>query len=76
VTTHSSAPGYLTCDVFVRQFERRFYPATFIEKMKIDLQSYKQDKKTITEYDVSFNKIVRFVPHVANNEVEKASQFR
>jgi hypothetical protein len=55
--------------------ERRFYPVTFIEKMKIDLQSYKQDKKTITEYEVSFNKIVRFVPHVANNEVEKASQF-
>jgi hypothetical protein len=44
--------------------------------MKIDLQSYKKDKKTITEYEVSFNKIVRFVPHVANNEVEKASQFR
>jgi hypothetical protein len=43
--------------------------------MKIDLQSYKQDKKTITEYDIGFNKIVHFVPHVANNEVEMASQF-
>jgi hypothetical protein len=74
-TAHSSAPSYLTWDVFVRQFERRFYTAIFIEKMKIDLQYYKQDKKTITEYEVSFNKIVRFVPHVANNEVEKASQF-
>jgi hypothetical protein len=35
----------------------------------------RQDKKTIIEYEVGFNKIVRFVPHVANNEVEKASQF-
>uniref|UniRef100_A0A0A9CRD4 Retrotransposon gag domain-containing protein n=1 Tax=Arundo donax TaxID=35708 RepID=A0A0A9CRD4_ARUDO len=75
-TAHSSAPGSLTWHVFVRQFERRFYPATFLEKMKIDLQSYKQDKKTVAEYEVGFNKIVRFVPHVAHNEVEKASQFR
>jgi hypothetical protein len=73
---HSSTSSYLTWDIFVRQFERRFYEATFIEKMKIDLQSYKQDKKTVTYYEVGFNKIVRFVPHVANNEVEKASQFR
>jgi hypothetical protein len=34
------------------------------------------DKKTVAEYEVGFNKIVRFVPHVARNEVEKAFQFR
>jgi hypothetical protein len=44
--------------------------------MKIDLQTYRQDKKTVAEYEVGFNKIVRFVPHVANNDIEKASQFR
>jgi hypothetical protein len=44
--------------------------------MKIDLQSYKQEKKSVTEYEVGFNKMVRFVPHVAYNEIEKASQFR
>jgi hypothetical protein len=73
---HSSSPGVLSWDVFIRQFERRFYPVTFLEKMKIDLQSYKQEKKTVTEYEVGFNKMVRFVPHVAYNEMEKASQFR
>jgi hypothetical protein len=73
---HSSSPGYLTWDIFVRQFERRFYLVTFLEKMKIDLQSYKQEKKTVTEYEVGFNKMVHFVPHVAYNEIEKASQFR
>jgi hypothetical protein len=30
----------------------------------------------VAEYEVGFNKIVRFVPHVTRNEVEKASQFR
>ena len=30
----------------------------------------------VTEYEVGFNKMVRFVPHVAYNEMEKASQFR
>jgi hypothetical protein len=73
---HSSSPGVLSWDVFIRQFERRFYPVTFLEKMKIDLQSYKQEKKSVTEYEVGFNKMVRFVPHVAYNELEKASQFR
>ncbi|KAF0932729.1 hypothetical protein E2562_012073 [Oryza meyeriana var. granulata] len=50
---------------FVRQFERRFYPATFLDK----------DKKTVAEYEIGFNQIVRFVPHVAHDEVEKARQF-
>jgi hypothetical protein len=44
--------------------------------MKIDLQSYKQEKKSVTDYEVGFNKMVCFVPHVAYNEMEKASQFR
>jgi hypothetical protein len=43
--------------------------------MKIDLESYKQEKKSVTKYEVGFNKKVRFVPHVAYNELEKASQF-
>jgi hypothetical protein len=60
--------------VFLSDSLRRgFTQPLFIEKMKIDLQSYKQDKKIITEYEIGFNKIVHFVPHVANNEVEKAS---
>jgi hypothetical protein len=72
---HSSSPGVLSWDVFIRQFERRFYLVTFLEKMKIDLQSFKQEKKSVTEYEVGFNKMVRFVPHVAYNEMDKASQF-
>jgi hypothetical protein len=43
--------------------------------MKIDLLSFKQEKKSVTKYEVGFNKMVRFVPHVAYNEMEKASQF-
>ncbi|KAF0904364.1 hypothetical protein E2562_033570, partial [Oryza meyeriana var. granulata] len=34
------------------------------------------DKKTVAEYEIGFNQIVRFVPHVAHDEVEKARQFR
>jgi hypothetical protein len=40
-TSHSSAPRSLTWHVLAREFERRFYPATFLEKMKIDLQTYR-----------------------------------
>jgi hypothetical protein len=41
----------------------------------LQIKSLIWDKKTVAEYEVGFNKIVRFVPHVARNEVEKASQF-
>ncbi|XP_062182018.1 uncharacterized protein LOC133886282 [Phragmites australis] len=67
-TTH----GPLSWHEFVRQFERRFYPVTFLDRMKIDLNAYTQDKKLVAEYEVGFNQIVRFVPHVAHDDVEKA----
>jgi hypothetical protein len=62
----------LTWEEFLKQFERRFNPATFLDKMKLDLNNYAQDKKAVAEYEVGFNQIVRFVPHVAHDEVEKA----
>ncbi|KAF0903668.1 hypothetical protein E2562_028377 [Oryza meyeriana var. granulata] len=57
------------------EFEWRFYLVTFLDKMKLDLSKYVQDKKTVAEYKIGFNQIVRFVPHVAHDEVEKARQF-
>lgn len=41
VQSSHSVPGSMSWHVFVTQFERRFYPATFLEKMKIDLHNYK-----------------------------------
>lgn len=75
-SAHTAAHGPLSWPEFVRQFERRFYPATFLDQMKIDLNNYTQEKKSVAEYEVGFNQIVRFVPHVARDEVEKARQFR
>lgn len=74
-SAHTAAHGPLSWPEFVRQFERRFYPATFLDRMKIDLNNYTQEKKSVAEYEVGFNQIVRFVPHVARDEVEKARQF-
>ncbi|XP_062231056.1 uncharacterized protein LOC133928650 isoform X2 [Phragmites australis] len=75
-SAHTAAHGPLTWPDFVRQLERRFYPVTFLDKMKIDLHSYVQGRRTVSEYEVGFNQIVRFVPHVAHDEAEKARQFR
>jgi hypothetical protein len=75
VQSSHSAPGSLSWHVFVTQFERRFYPATFLEKMKIDLHNYEQEKMSVTEYEVGSNKIACFVPHVACDEIEKVDQF-
>jgi hypothetical protein len=41
VQSSHSASGPLSWHVFVTQFERRFYPTIFLEKMKIDLHNYK-----------------------------------
>lgn len=72
----TAAHGVLTWPEFVAQFERSFYSATLLDKMKIELNNNTQDNMTVVEYEVGFNKIVRFVPHVANNDAEKARQFR
>jgi hypothetical protein len=68
--------GPITWGEFVNQFERRFYPVAFIDKMKTQLERCHQGKKTVAEYEVEFNQIVRFVPHVAHKEYEKARIFR
>jgi hypothetical protein len=45
--------------------------------MKTQLERWcHQGKKTVAEYEVDFNQIVRFVPHVAHTEYEKARIFR
>ncbi|XP_062195001.1 uncharacterized protein LOC133898348 isoform X2 [Phragmites australis] len=67
-SARTAAHGQLSWHEFVRQFERRFYPVTFLDRMKIDLNAYTQDKKSVAEYEVGFNQIVRFVPHVAHDE--------
>jgi hypothetical protein len=36
-----------------------------MDKMKTQLERCHQGKRTVAEYEVEFNKIVRFVPHVA-----------
>ncbi|KAL6600580.1 hypothetical protein ACP70R_045380 [Stipagrostis hirtigluma subsp. patula] len=71
-----AAYGPITWPEFVGQFERRFYPVAFMDKMKTQLERCHQGKKTVAEYEIAFNQIVRFVPHVAHNEYEKARIFR
>jgi hypothetical protein len=44
--------------------------------MKIDLYNNKQERISVIEYKVGFNKIVCFVPDVACDEVEKEGRFR
>jgi hypothetical protein len=75
-SSHSLVDGPIIWGEFVNQFERRFYPVAFTDKMKNQLERCHQDKKIVTEYEVEFNQIVRFVPHVAHNEYEKARIFR
>jgi hypothetical protein len=75
VQSSHSASDPLSWHVLVTQFERRFYSAPFLEKMKIDLHNYKQEKMYVIEYEAGFNKNARFVPHVACDEIEKVGGF-
>jgi hypothetical protein len=47
-----------------------------MDKMKTRLERCHQGKRTVAEYEVEFNKIVRFVPHVAHDDYGKARIFR
>ena len=76
LTARTAAHGPVTWELFVEQFRRRFYPASFVERMEVSLNSYKQGKLSVSEYEAGFNNIIRFVPAVATNEAEKAKRFR
>jgi hypothetical protein len=69
------AHGPLTWDVFVKQFTRRYYPASCKEKMDDALRNIKQGDKTVDEYETEFSNIVHFVDHINQNECEKARRF-
>jgi hypothetical protein len=76
LSSRSVVHGPITLGEFVNQYERRFYPVAFTDKMKTQLQRCHQGKKTVAEYEVEFNQNVRFVPHVAHIEYEKARIFQ
>ncbi|KAG2538677.1 hypothetical protein PVAP13_9NG420414 [Panicum virgatum] len=71
-----AARGPITWIEFDSQFERRFYPIAFVDKMKTQLERCHQGKRTVAEYEMDFKQIVRFVPHVVHDEYEKARIFR
>jgi hypothetical protein len=76
LSSRSVVHGPIIWGEFVNQFESRFYPVAFTNKMKTQPERCHQGKKTVAEYEVEFNPIVRFAPHVAHNEYEKAIIFR
>ena len=47
--------GPITWTEFVSQFERRFYPIAFVDKMKTQLERCHQGKRTVAEYEMDFN---------------------
>ncbi|KAK1648307.1 hypothetical protein QYE76_066112 [Lolium multiflorum] len=67
--------GALTWGLFVKQFTAKYYPASFREKMDVALRNIKQGNKTVDEYDAEFSRIVHFVDHINQNELEKARRF-
>jgi hypothetical protein len=69
------AHGAPTWDIFVKQFTAKYYPASFKEKMDVALRNLKQGNKTVDEYEVEFSKIVNFVDHINQNELEKTRRF-
>ena len=76
ISSRNATSGPVTWQDFVGQFERRFYPVAFMDKMKTQLERCHQGKQSVAEYEIVFNQIVRFVPHVAHDESEKARIFR
>lgn len=76
LSARTPVQGPVTWEFFVGQFRAKYYPDSFVEKMEQSLLTLTQGHRSVSEYEAEFNSLVRFVPAVANDDMEKAKRFR
>ncbi|XP_073153169.1 uncharacterized protein [Henckelia pumila] len=61
--------------VFKTEFYKRFFPASYRKEKGAKFSNLKQGNLSIEDYVSKFDSLLRFAPHVANNEEAKADHF-
>ncbi|GKV41417.1 hypothetical protein SLEP1_g48955 [Rubroshorea leprosula] len=66
----------VTWDKFVQAFYRKYFSAVVLERKELEFMNLKQDDMTVDEYQAKFNSLMKFAPHLVNDEVRKVRKFQ
>ncbi|XP_073121416.1 uncharacterized protein [Henckelia pumila] len=62
-------------NLFKIEFYKRFFPVSYRKDKVAEFSTLKQGNLNIEEYVAKFDSLLRFTPHIADNEEVKADQF-
>ncbi|XP_073121684.1 uncharacterized protein [Henckelia pumila] len=65
----------ITCNVFKAEFLKRFFPQSYRKDKGAEFANLQQGNMCIEDYVAKFSTLLRFAPHIADNEEAKADQF-
>ncbi|XP_073152202.1 uncharacterized protein [Henckelia pumila] len=65
----------VTWSLFKTEFFKRFFPISYRKEKGSEFVNLKQGNLSIEDYVSKFDSLLRFAPHVADNEEAKADHF-
>ncbi|XP_073137266.1 uncharacterized protein [Henckelia pumila] len=65
----------ITWALFRAEFYKRFFPASYRKDKGAEFSNLRQGSMSIEDYVAKFDSLLRFAPHIADNEEAKADQF-
>ncbi|XP_073121449.1 uncharacterized protein [Henckelia pumila] len=65
----------ITWNVFKAEFFKRFFPQSYRKDKGAEFANLQQGSMCIEDYVAKFSILLRFAPHIADNEEAKADQF-
>ncbi|XP_073120489.1 uncharacterized protein [Henckelia pumila] len=65
----------ISWSLFKTMFYKRFFPVSYKKDKGAEFDTLKQGNLNIEEYAANFDSLLRFAPHIADNEEAKANQF-
>jgi hypothetical protein len=65
----------VTWKIFKDEFYRKYFPESVQRKMELEFLQQKQEKKTVTEYEIEFSRLANYAPIYAKDDEAKAKRF-
>ncbi|XP_073120832.1 uncharacterized protein [Henckelia pumila] len=65
----------VTWNLFKTEFFKRFFPVSYRKEKGAEFANLKQENLNIEDYVSKFDSLLKFAPHVANDEEAKADHF-
>ncbi|GKV05621.1 hypothetical protein SLEP1_g17608 [Rubroshorea leprosula] len=66
----------VTWDKFVQAFYRKYFSTAVLERKELEFMNLKEDDMTVDGYQAKFSSLMKFAPHLVNDEVRKARKFQ